>query len=90
MKWRTKDNKIIDIKDMSDSHLNNTIKWLEKIEKEKFKNTFDFDYLSPQGEGATSEFYKIRTYNERLLNSVYEYINMLKKEKTRRKVVANK
>jgi len=38
MKWETKDGQIIDMKDMSDNHLNNCIKMIERQLRDKPDN----------------------------------------------------
>ena len=47
--WTTRDGREVPVKEMSDTHLNNTIKYLEKIKEYKLMKT-EFDALKAEYE----------------------------------------
>lgn len=93
MNWKTKDGEIIKIKDMADSHLINSIKFIER-NAERYVNGMKDFYLScppPNGEMANdcfeTKFVEVMNLEpEDLCNENTKYRAMVKEAKSRKLV----
>lgn len=91
MNWKTKDGEIIKIKDMADSHLINSIKFIER-NAERYVNGMKDFYLScplPNGEMANDYFEQefdevMELETNDLLQKSAKYKAMVKEAKSRK------
>lgn len=86
MKWKTKEGKIIQVKNMTNSHLTNAIKYLEKRLNKFSRDTDKYYYggIQPQGDMAIDCFEAELREREDYTETMLLTINKLKKEQEKR------
>lgn len=83
-KWKTKDGQVIDVKDMTDSHLNNAINYLQR----KIDDAPCIGGYMGDGDAAVMTAEAEDDHNLRILEVLEKGLEMLEAEKKRRQSVS--